>query len=494
MPSPILELQNITKYYFDNHALHNVSLDLFPGEIHTILGYNGAGKSTLAGILYGWIRPDGGAILLDGRPVQLTEPNDSIKHGIILCSQELNLFDDLSLIDNLFIRDKRILHTKEKQKKGREILASLKMDIPLNEIAGHLSGSEKALLQLGRSLAMDPKILILDEIYSSLTSAESKIVNSLLLQLKERGVAILIVTHRSTEIKQITDRITVMRDGEVVAQSFSENLNELQLIKWMLGDSIKNPYPRIPSATDDKLLSISNISNQFIKNINFNLHKGEIIGIMGTSGSGRSHILRAIAGVDRISDGEVVYAEKRVINNAKTKNRCKNIGYMPEDRDVQAIFPNLSIEKNVSIQNLSRITHNSRLLYNHVFDLEKEVLVSNDILERLATKTKNPKGKIIHLSSGNKQKVIFARCMFSKSSVYLLDEPTQGVDIAGKVEIYNIMNELTQKGAGIIIVSTDFSELVGMCDRIIIIKDGAMIADVSSNELDSLKVFDYIQK
>ncbi len=479
----LIQLKEINKSFYSTTVLDSVSLDFYPGSVHAVLGCNGAGKSTLVKIIAGIIKPDSGNIIVDGAAVSFQGPLEATQKGIQISTQELQLFDNMTIEDNLFIRNEityssKFINKKQTLEKTRETLEKLKINAQPGRMVGALSHAEKYLVQFARCVLREPRVLVVDELAASLTRRELDIVHSMLDDLKANGAAIIYITHRVKETKEISDVVSVLKDGRVVSGQIKNYLPDDNLAQLMLGKSTKEQYPKLPVKLKDEILDVSHISNRFIDDISFTLRRGEVLGIAGVAGSGRSKVLNAIAGLDKISSGTISYAE--------AEGKRDRIGYLPENRDTQALFRNFDVVRNITIKNLKRVCK------RRVIDLRAESISCKDVIDRLGIDPVNSKRAVKHLSGGNKQKVIISRYLFSKCSIYLFDEPTQGIDIAGKVEVYNIINELARKGAGIILVSSDYSELMGMCDRIIIMKNGRVAAEIDTSESGKLDIFDNI--
>lgn len=485
MRTPFIELQNIHKCFHGIRVLSNVSLTLDVGETHGLLGCNGAGKSTLVRILAGTLQPDSGRILINGIPVRFSKPLDSIACGIAVSPQDLMLFEEMSVADNLFLtnlpRNRRFpIDYTYQARKACEILELLKLDISPDRKVCELAQSEKYLVQLGRCYLSSPKLLVLDELSASLTTAELCVVHQLINKLKRNGTAVLYITHRIQDILEASDRLTILRDGAIaVAPDFAKS-SENELRRFIFGDSIAKLYPKLQIPHGKKLLELSHISNKYFNDVSLELHRGEIYGILGLSGSGRSRLLRAIAGIDPIHSGSISYRGRYLHGCFHSRNL--DIAYIPEDRNVLALFKNMDSYQNTTISDMNQIAP------HRIINLQKEAISCRNLFDRLGIRNVHPMHSVNYLSGGNKQKVMIARNLYSHCSIYLFDEPTQGIDTAGKVEIYNIITELARKGAGIILVSSDFSELTGMCDRILTICRGRVLDNCPASQISPTNV------
>jgi len=489
MASATLKLEDVSYAFDGQEAVSHIDLEIKPSTIHAILGCNGAGKSVLMKLVAGVMRPQSGLIYLDDKPVCFSSELDAIKLGIRLCPQDLTVFGELSIIDNLFITN-QITHTPFKLidhhrslKQAKDILARLGINRDPREKARYLSQAQKFLLQFGRAVLSTPRFLILDELYATLTNTEINIVFSVIDDLKRNGTAIIYITHRLSEIINIADTITVLKNGQIVGQYDPSGTDIEILTHSMFGEGKNNRYPKLPVEIGSPLLEVSHISNNVLHDVSFCLHEGEIIGIAGIAGSGRSQLLRALVSMEKITSGDVIYAKND--DDPRRRKVPYWVGYLPEDRDHKSLFFNLDIIRNITIRNIKQSAPHITINY------EQENFLGKDIIDRLDITGTSVDGSIIGLSSGNKQKVIVSQCLYKKCKVYLFDEPTQGVDIAGKIEIYNIINELVRGGAGIIMVSSDFSELTGMCDQILVMKEGRITATIPSSDISKTDLSEF---
>lgn len=469
----VWEFKNITKIFCGVAALSDVSMTLQPGQTHGLLGCNGAGKSTLVRILSGHIQPDEGTILCNGKPISIRTPGDAIEAGIAISTQNLMLFPQMSIADNLFlmlpgIRGHLCINHSDLYTRTEALLRRLNINAQPNQKISELAHGDKYMVQFARCWLQTPRLLILDEISASLTAVQTSIVHEMITELKQTGAAILYITHRIEDIMAVSDCMTVLRDGKVVASPDVDKTSFSELQSHIFGETINKLYPKLPIPLGEEILCADSISNTYLKNISFRLRRGEILGIIGGAGSGRSRLLRAIAGIDPLTNGSIYYKGNE--QHGSGSGIFYDIAYIPEDRDAQAMFLNLSCGKNITIKSLDRVT------VRGLIRQDNENLSCQSAVSRLGIKVQDMEDSVRYLSDGNKQKVVIARFLYSRCSVYLFDEPTQGVDTVGKVEIYNIISELARRGAGIIIVSSDYAELLGMCDHLLILNRGVASA------------------
>ena len=484
----MLQLEKVCKTYCNVEALHNFSFTFQEGNIYSVIGENGAGKTTLINLLSGAIRPTSGQIYLDGQKVQWNSCANAVENGIFACHQDPSVFNNLSVVENLFLGHELkygsgLLDWKKMNQRARELLDIFSLDLPLTRRVKNLSLAEKHIIQFLRVYIIRPRVIILDELTDAMTLNESGIVYSQLRSLSQQGCIVILVTHRIPEALSDSDCVVVLRDGALAESVEAQNSRPEDLAYSILGDAITKhyQYPKLSLVHKDVLLEVDHISNHLVKDISFTLHKGESIGITGLAGSGRTSLLRAIVGLDKVDSGSIslhhgtLKAGKRI---------SPQIAFLPENREEYGIFPLMQISQNITIRSLSNVQKAGFLQPEH------ESIISKQMIDTLGIKTPgSPNAPMMFLSDGNKQKVLIARNLLSKCSIFVLDEPTKGVDTAGKVEIYNIINELLRKSAGVIIVSSDFSELSGMCDRLLLIKKGTSIGMLEAGKTSPDLVF-----
>ena len=494
MGREVLTIKNICKQFPGTKALIDISLHFYAGETHIVLGENGAGKSTLLKILSGAIKKDSGEIFLDNQLVEINNPRHAGNLGICTVYQEPELFPDLMIFENLFLGNElytknflgfRQLDDKKMIEETRKILKKLDIDIDPHEQVKNINVALMQFIQLARVFIRDPKVIIIDEISASLNELETEKVFSILNKFKESGKTIIYMTPKITEAKSIGDIVTILKDGREVLTEKVEHIMPDSLIKLMLGEDMKSRYPKLNVDIGKEVLKVSNLSGKAISDINFSLYKGEILGVAGLLGAGRTNLARTIMGLDPKKDGDIYINSKKVDIRSPLDAIKNGIGFISENRNECALFMLFSVTENITIANLDLVTKYQ--LISHT----KEGILAKDLIERLDIKIADIDQEVSDLSGGNKQKALIARCLCSNSKIFIFDEPTKGVDIAGKIEIYNIMNELIRKGASIVFISSDFSELVGMSNRIMIMKDGTFTKEMSREESDVCSLFYY---
>lgn len=488
MPKTLLEFKGVGKAYHDIHVLTDINMKLMTGQICALIGSNGAGKTTLTKIIAGETMPSSGTLYFQGEKTVFSSPYDAKNAGIISCTQDIACFDQLSVVENLFLGSELkkglVLDWAAMRAKTSEIMQKFGFQPEPTRRMGTLSLAEKYLVQFARTLIQPYRLVILDELTDSLTMAEVKIVYREMERMKNAGTTFIYITHRIEEAMKIADVIAVMKDGRLSAFIPADSAKKDVIAQKMLGKDMKKHYPKLRVAQNEVVLCVRNIRTRFLNDISFCLKRGEVLGIAGLVGSGRSSLLKAIVGLTKLDNGSVELPGKEVSGRKHLKKTAqKNIGYMPENRDKQGLFEEFSVAQNITIKQLDRI---SSFKWIHP---KKEEEAGQDAVYRLGIKVRDIHQKVLYLSGGNKQKTLVGRSVFSKCSIYVFDEPTKGVDIAGKVEIYNIINDLTRKGASIILVSSDFAELAGMCDRVLVIKKGSIVAELDEQELNQQTLF-----
>lgn len=478
----LIETHNISKSFPGVYALKNMDFSLEKGEIHALLGENGAGKSTFIKILAGMYQPDCGNIEVEGMDTTFKNPSESINKGISVIHQELNLASNISVAENIFLgRFPQLLFGVVKRKsmfhQSKIILEKVGLNVSPNTRVVGLSIAQQQLLEIAKALSLDAKVLIMDEPTSSLSPNEIKKLFSIMRELKSQGIGIIYVSHKLDELFEVCDSVTVLRDGEKVKTLKISETNHDELISLMVGRKVDNSYTRVSGAGNEIILQVDNISNDKLDNISFQLKKGEILGFSGLMGAGKTEIARAVFGIDQVTSGEVYIDGKKLPPRSPSKSKEFGIGFLPEDRKRDGLFLSLSVKMNMTISILNQITKSG------VISKSKEIKCADEQVDALKIKTPSLVQKINNLSGGNQQKVILARWLLSnKLKVLIIDEPTRGIDVGAKFEIYHILNELAKQGVSIIAMSSEMQELFNICDRIIVLREGKITAELSKDE------------
>jgi ribose transport system ATP-binding protein len=485
-------MENITKVFGGNvRALEDVSFDVKQGEVHALIGENGAGKSTLMKILSGAYKQDAGTIIIDGREVVFHNTRDATHGGIGIVFQELNLVPTLTAVENAFLgRLETNKFGKVEWKKLREkflefmrsIDFAINPDIPVSE----LSIADKQMVEIAKALLLKSKILIMDEPTATLTSEEIKKLFVIIGDLKKSGVTIVYISHKLEEVFQICDRVTVLRDGHYIGTQEVSETSKAKLIEQMVGRSVDVEFPPRDYCTGDTTLEIEGLFTPgFLRDISFTLRRGEILGIAGLVGSGRTEIARAIFGVDKIEKGSFKINGNTVKIVSTMDAKRFSIGLLPEDRKDEGLAIEYSVAKNITITNLKRISNWFWL------SRKKESAESEKLVKRLSIKTPSVNQKLSNLSGGNQQKVVLAKWLFNEADILILDEPTRGIDVGAKYEIYLLMNELAKQGKAIIMISSELPEIFALSDRIVVMYEGQLRACLDNSR--DLKPEDIMQ-
>lgn len=477
----LLEVKNLRKEFLGVVAVNDVSLDIRKGEVHIIIGENGAGKSTVVKMIAGVYGVDGGEMLFDGKPYRPRNVADAQRAGINMIHQELNLMPNRTVAQNIFIgRElKRGIFVDEKamNRESRKILDNLEIDIDPSEKVQDLSIAKQQMVELARALAMENRLLIMDEPTSSLTQKEIDELFRITRQLKEKGVAIVYISHRMQELFDIGDRITVMRDGCYVGTRNKSDVDMQQLIQMMVGRKINDIYKRNYNTAGVEILRTERLTGLRFRNVDISVRSGEIVGLAGLVGAGRTELARAIFGYDPIETGKFWIEGAPVpVKRYCTHEAVKmGISLLPEDRKKEGIIVSMSIKENVILASLNDI-------FKYGF-VQGEVVKSQaeQSVRRLRIMTTSIEKAVGELSGGNQQKVVLAKWLVTKSKLFIFDEPTRGIDIGAKSEIYDLMDQLAKEGAAIFMISSDLPELLGISDRIYVMKDGEITGEVHAD-------------
>ena len=473
-----LQLRHISKSFGGVKALQDVTLEVEPGEIHALCGENGAGKSTLMNILAGNIQPDHGELFLDNNKIELKNPKEAFEAGIALVYQHLSLVDNLSVAENIFANQQPcnrwgLIQFNRLYAASLDLLQLLQITtIHPKTLVSRLSAPEKQLIEIAKALSKIPSILILDEPTASLTDRETKVLFSLLRKLKSEGVSIIYISHRLDEIFQLADRVSVLKDGKWQGTFPLFELDKSKLIKLMVGRKIIDI--KDASCSGDKIvLEVRNLTSSKFKNISFQLREGEILGLAGLMGAGRTEIAKAIFGADDSYSGTVLLYNERVVFPHPSDAIESGIAYVPEDRKSLGLFPDMSIQDNIVAASLQQVGN------GRWYDHSMASHVSQSYKENLRIASPDVKRIVATLSGGNQQKVILAKWLLTNPQVLIVDEPTHGVDVGAKFEIYEILKSLARQGKGIIVISSELPELIGLCDRILVLNKGTLKGEVS---------------
>lgn len=478
----MIEMSQIYKSFGENHVLRGVDFTLKDATIHALMGENGAGKSTLMNILSGIHKRDRGTINVDGQAVDYSSPKDSEAAGIQFIHQELNIWPEMTVLENLFIgkeiRNKfGMLNERQMKTEAMKIFDRLDFDLPLNRPAGKCSIGEQQMIEISKALMTNAKVIIMDEPTAALTDKEIDKLFIMMKQLKADGVSFVYISHRMDEIFKISDEITVMRDGVSVMSSPTNQTNYNEIVHAMVGRSLEQQFPDRTTVPGEVILEVTNLSNdEFgLKDISFNLRKGEILGFSGLMGAGRTEIMRSLFGIDKGSKTVKLNGRTVVINSPQDAIKNK-FGFITENRKDEGLVLDASIKDNMTLANLESFS-NKGIVQNK--PLEAFV---NEMQHRLSVKS-NQELPVSSLSGGNQQKVVLAKWVGNGLSVLILDEPTRGIDVGAKREIYTLMNELTDRGLSIIMVSSEMPEIIGLSDRVYVLQEGRITGELTKEQI-----------
>ena len=483
----ILEMNNVSKSFPGVKALDNVSLKVKPGTVHALMGENGAGKSTLMKCLFGLYNMDEGEIFLDGKKVEIHDAREALNYGISMIHQELQTIKHRSVMENIWLgRFPRIGNPKSPfvdQKKMYSDTAKLLKEMQLSNIKPedllrNLSVSKAQSVELAKAVSYNSRLIIMDEPSSSLTEDEVDHLFSVIRRLKAQGVAIIYISHKMEEILRISDEVTIMRDGKTVGTWGADELTTDIIIKKMVGRDLTNRFPQREALIGEELLRVENYTSpnpRSFKNVSFTLHKGEILGIGGLVGAQRTEVMEAVFGLRLHNEGKLFIKGKETSCNSAYQAKKYGMALLTEERRATGIFPVLSVQDNLLIANMRSYVGKHGLLSNGM--MTKDVAKS---IKDLEIRTPSPATLIKSLSGGNQQKVLFARWLLTTPDILILDEPTRGIDVGAKYEIYCIMADLAKQGKGVIMISSEMPELIGMTDRIVVMSEGLVAGTVNS--------------
>ncbi len=474
----VLQIKNLSKFFAGIVAVDDVSMDIRAGEVHILMGENGAGKSTLVKMIAGIYPIDKGELILDGEPFHPKDVLDSQEHGVNMVHQELSMMPNRTVAQNILIGHEpmtgRFIDRKEMTRKSQELLDGLGLDINAGTRTGDLSIALQQMVEIAKATSTDNKILILDEPTSSLTEPEIEALFEIVHRLKDQGIGIIYISHRMNEIFQIGDRITIMRDGKYVGTRDVKDVTVDDIIQMMIGRNLENMYSRTKTEVGDVLLELKDFTGLRFRNVNLNVRAGEIVAMAGLVGAGRTEVVKAIFGYDPIEGGSIICKGEEIPRRGHTPKKSikKGIIYLSEDRKEEGLFLDFSVSKNIVAVVLNRLFR-SGFLNN-----KKEHEESQKMVDRLNISTTSLDKIVGSLSGGNQQKVVLAKALLAESDIFLFDEPTRGIDVGAKADIYALMDELVKGGAGILMVSSEMQEVCGVPDRIYAMHDGEISGEL----------------
>jgi ribose transport system ATP-binding protein len=490
MNIPMLSLRNVNKYFSETFSLEDISLDFYSGHVHSIIGENGSGKSSIIKIISGMSSPDSGEIILEGNPVSFKSVFDARKAGIYCISNDTALFPNLSICENIYsdiaITKSSIFKTinfEKLRRKCHELFKEFNINLDVDAHISKLNYSQQQLIELLKVYVSSAKVVILDEVSSSFTYVEKNILFSIISKLKSRGVAIIYITHIIEEIKMISDSLITVYNGKILCSKDVSDLKDEDIISLLSVPLNKKPYPKLNVKLGENVLNIENLQvSDILNNISFSLKKSEILGITGLMDSGRSTLGKCLFGNVNSYRGNI-YIDGAVRKISSPSDAMDlGIAFLPDSNSLTSLFECLNLERNITSASLKRFENHKYLHEDIIYN------VADSYIKKLNIKPGNQNEIISHYSSGNQQKAVLARWMMSKSKIYILNEPTRGIDIASKIDVYNCVNDLVRKGASIIWISSDIDEILGMCDRTLVLAHGEIISEFYRNEATKEKI------
>ncbi|RLW70589.1 MAG: D-xylose ABC transporter ATP-binding protein [spirochete symbiont of Stewartia floridana] len=484
MNKPTVELKKISKSFPGVRALAQVDLSFYPGEIHAIVGENGAGKSTLVKILAGDYTKDEGEIFIEGQEEHLGSPRHAQKAGIGLIHQELTLLPERSVAENIVLGREPLTGIGLVDKPGMrqvatEFLSRLGLDMDPATVVSSLPIALRQMVEIAKALSQNANVLILDEPTSSLAESETRVLLDLVKNLRDRGMVLVYISHRLEEVFEIADRISVLRDGQLIDSKLTRNTIPEEIVRMMVGRELQDMFYREASPQEEVLLDVDKLTGEGFQDVSLTLRRGEVVGMAGLVGAGRSEFARAAVGLDAAFSGSVSVKGRQIERLNPRTAVARGLIYVPEDRKLQGLFLNLSVRKNLTINALNSHSRWGFLNFGILIELAK------DLIAKLSVRPSDPTRRIKNLSGGNQQKVVIAKWLTVDHSILILDEPTRGIDVGAKSEIYNLIDKLAGQGIGVVIISSELPELLGLCDRILVMRNGNLVGELSREEADS---------
>ena len=482
----ILTLKNITKEFPGVKALDDVTINIERGTIHGLVGENGAGKSTLIKVLAGIYQPNKGEIILDGKPCRFNSPIEARRAGISVVHQEIKLAEPLSVAENMFLGNVQLknglVDWKGMRRRAREIVEDLGMDIDINAQVSSLTVAKKQIVEIMHAINNNSRILIMDEPSAVLTDRELEVMFRIVKQLRDEGITIIYISHRLDEIFGLCSNVSVLRDGCHIDTIPVASVDRQGLINMMVGREMGQEYPKEVGNVGGTILEVKNLSRGILQDISFEVKSGEVFGISGLVGAGRTELARAILGIDKPESGEVYVRGKKVHYRTFADAIRDGLGLIPEDRRLQGLVQIMSVKRNTTLVNMKRV------LRAGVISSSLEEKLSKEYADKLHVVTPSMETEVQYLSGGNQQKVVIAKWLFQNSEILFLDEPTRGIDVGAKAEIYRLINRMAKEGKTIIMISSEMPELLGMCDRIMVMHEGHKMGELNAAEATQAKI------
>lgn len=483
MENLLIDMKHISKTYPGVKALSDVELEIYSGEVHSLVGENGAGKSTLIKLLAGVEMPDEGAeIKICGKQVSIRTPNDAIRAGISVIYQDISLFPNMSIAENICLGMKnersKIVTWKRINQTARQCLAGFNVDMDVRALLGSVSIAKQQIVAIVRAVHSNAKLIIMDEPTASLSAGEVQVLYRIIRELKQKNIAVLFVSHKLDEVFTVSDRVTILRDGQFVGRENIENLTERKLIKMMVGRDVAVVSQQRRLKKGDQVLKVTGLCKEGnFANINFELFKGEVLGLTGLVGAGRSEVARAIYGIEPADRGEIKLCGTKITVRNATEGLKNGIAYLSEDRRAQGIIPAQSMTNNLTVASLHEMKNHFGLL-----SARKEDKLARDMIDMLDIRPPTPDMLAGKLSGGNQQKVVIGKWLATRPKLLIVDEPTVGVDIGAKIEIHRLLWDMVERGIGVIMISSDLLEVLAVCSRVLVMSHGRITGEFETVE------------
>ncbi|MBE5880793.1 MAG: sugar ABC transporter ATP-binding protein [Lachnospiraceae bacterium] len=483
-----IEMKGINKSFGTNQVLKNAGFFLKDGEVHALMGENGAGKSTLMKILTGVYTKDSGTVFVDGQEVSYKTPQEAEKAGIVFIYQELNVLFDLTVVENLFMgkeitKGLGVCDMKAMREKAHEVMEKVGVNIPVDAVMSDLSVGQQQMVEICKALMVDAKVIIMDEPTAALTESETEGLFKVINSLRKKGVSIVYISHRMEEIFELCDRITILRDGEYIDTKEIKDITMDDVVQMMIGREIGERFPKRDVKIGEEVIKVEGLtSGKLFHDVDFSVRAGEVLGVAGLMGAGRTEIMQAVFGNLKKDSGKIYIDGKEVTIKNPRQAIAAGIGFITEDRKTEGLLLEKSIAENIEIANLGKVSKNK------VLSKQKQDELVKRGIEEFKVKCFGPWHECNNLSGGNQQKVVLAKWVYTDPKILILDEPTRGVDIGAKKEIYNIINELAAKGVAVIMVSSELPEVLGMSDRIMVVREGEVRGILDGKDADQAKI------
>lgn len=490
MDSEFFEVKEISKSFPGVKALDHVSMKVRQGEVRALVGENGAGKSTLMKILNGNCKMDSGAILIDGKPVHITNPQKAAEHGISIIFQELNLVDGLSIAENIFAgrlsKNGKLIDWKQLRADAKELLDRIGFKVDPKTEVSKLSIAGKQMVEIAKALSYNARIILMDEPSATLTKSELDTIFDIIRDLKSKGITVIYISHRLEEIFTICDSVSVMRDGHLIDTKPIGEVTRDHIVEMMVGREVSHTFPKRRPQIGEEVLRVENLRRKGGKaSVSFNLRQGEVLGIAGLVGAGRTETMRALFGVDYVAGGTIYIRGQKVDIRSPKSAKKYGIAFLTEDRKAEGLTVDFTVKSNIVMANLKKI------LSGGFLNGKRENAIADQYIKLINIKTPSRMQKVLNLSGGNQQKVVVAKWLNADSDIIIMDEPTRGIDVGAKLEIYELVNQLVSEGKAVILISSELPEVLGMSDRVLVMRDDAILAELAGDQINAVNVMQY---